>query len=436
MSNSTSDTGPAVSPVASAAEPKEANRTSVLVVVGAFLALTVSSAPLILSTQGIFMIPVTNEFGWDRGTYSVGFVVAGLVTAVALPFIGAAIDRWGVRRVLPIGVVLIAANLVLLSIVPAIFAVYLLVWAVLGATAGTQNPASYIKTVSMWFDRHRGLAIGLSVTGIAVGQAIVPQIAQAMVTAWGWRMAYLGLAGLLLIVALIPLLTLFRDPRPGEVPPRRSAITEDGASLMPGITVREGLRTRRFWFLIVSVALVAISTQSVMVHIAPLAMDAGWEPAAAAGLLGITGVASIVGRIGGGFLYDRLHAPYVGAVIFVLGSVGTFLLATGGSPVLAAALLGLTAGAETDLIAFLGTRYFGLRYFGQFNGYFFGVWALATSIGIAVLGAGYDAAGSYSPMLLVCTGFLVVAAILVCTLPRRFPFAVDGAPQQTEAATA
>ncbi|MDQ1058074.1 MFS family permease [Arthrobacter globiformis] len=426
MRNELTVTDPGGSPASIVAARKEMSGKSSLVVAGSALALSVSTAPLVLSTMGVFMVPVSKEFGWDRGPISAGLLVGGLMSAIFLPLVGLAVDRWGIRRVLPVGVVLLALNIAAISLVPPVLAVYIVLVGLTGIAGAPQNVASYIKTVSRWFDRNRGLAIGATVMGLAVGQSLAPQLAQYMVSNWGWRNAYVGLAGLLLVVALPALFFMIRDPRPGEgVPANRALGSETASTELPGISVRSALRTRTFWRLALSIVLVAMTIQGALIHVVPLLTDQGWQPAAAAGMLGLAGVASIVGRLGGGYLYDRFHAPYIGALAFLVGGLGVALLATGTAPVLGIMALGVAAGAETDLIAFLGSRYFGLRSFGQLSGYFFGAFGLGAAFGPMALGFGFDAVGSYTPMLFVFTGLLALAALLVVALPRKYTYPVE-----------
>lgn len=409
--------------IATDTKTRELTPRSSLVVLGAILSLSVSGGPLLASTQGVFMIPITTEFGWDRAQVTLAGLIGGILSAIALPFVGAAIDRWGIRRVVPIGIVALAINLALLSIVPAVLLIYLLAFGVTGLTATAQGPASYIRTLSRWFDRNRGLAIGVAICGLALGQIFVPQYALWFVTNYSWRIAYLALAVLVVVVALPAVLFMIRDPKPGEV----AAVEKPGAANvdLPGLTGRQALSTARFWILVVSIALVAMTVQGALVHIVPLAIDSGWDPVAATSLIGIAGLASVVGRLGGGFLYDRLHAPYVGAGVFIIGAVGVGLLAAGGSPVVAAIAIGITAGAETDLMAFLSSRYFGIRSLAQVNGFLFAAFNLSVPIGIYVLGAGYVAAGSsYTSTLTIFAGGLVAAAVLVLFMPRQYNFPV------------
>lgn len=393
------------------------------VVAGAGIALSASTAPIVLGTAGIFMKPIGAEFGWDRGLMSLGLTVGGILMAIAIPFLGMAIDRWGVRKVVPPAIVLMAMNLVAVAFSPPVLGIYVLLVGLLGLTGAAQNPISYVKTVSQWFDRRRGLAIGLAVTGLAIGQALVPPFTQFVVTNWGWRNAYLTLAALLVFVALPAVLLLVRDPK--QIIVDGDSSVPGAHTAAPGLTVREALRTRTFWIFGLSIGLVALTIQGSMIHLVPMLTDLGWTPAAAAGTLAIAGVASIVGRVGSGLLFDYFHAPYVGAVAILIGSVGTALLASGVAPLLGIAALGVAVGSETDMIAYFTARYFGLRVYAQLAGYLFAAYGIGSALGPLILGLGFDNAQTYSSTLWVFAVLLIVAMGAVLLLPRQYTFPAE-----------
>ena len=400
-----------------------------LAVTGCAVALTVAAGPLVLSTAGVFIKPISEEFGWDRGSISSGVLVGGLLSAVSLPLVGLLIDRWGVRRVLPIGIGLLALNLAAIAVTPPVLGVYILLIGLTGLTGATQNPVGYVKTVARWFDRKRGLALGVAVAGLAVGQALVPQYTQFLVGEFGWRTAYVGLAALLLVVALPAVLGLVRDPATTS-PPLALDRSRAGSvpRAMPGLPVRAAVRGRSFWLLVASIVLVAATIQGSLLHVVPLLTDMGWSPPAAAATLAAAGAASLVGRIGGGFLYDRAHAPYVGAGIFLLAAIGLLLLATGTAPVAGIMAIGLAAGAETDLIGYLASRYFGLAAYGQLTGWLFAAFGIGSAVGPFVLGVAFDANGSYSMMLVVFAVVLAVAGVVLAGLPKPYPFPPEPHP--------
>ncbi|TJY66109.1 MFS transporter [Arthrobacter sp. CAU 1506] len=399
-------------------------RRAWMVVAGSAAALSVSVVPLFMSTSGVFLKPISDEFGWSRGAISAGVAIGGLLSVLVQPMVGSAIDKWGVRRVVPVGVILMALNLAALAVTPAVLGVYVLLVALLAVTGGPQNPVSYVKTVARWVDRRRGLAIGLAVTGVAIGQAVIPQYAQYLVGLFGWRAGYFGLAALLLIVALPSVLGLVRDPKPGEVPGTtvHPLAADQATQKLTGISVRSALRNRTFWLLASSVLLATMVIVGTTIHAVPLLTDNGWSPAEAAGSLAALGMASIAGRIFAGLLYDRFHAPKVGAIVFAVACLGIVFLASGTAPIFALITIGFAAGAETDLIAFLASRYFGLHSYSQLTGYLFGAAGIGTGLGPVVLGTAFDVNGTYTSVLFLFAGALLIAAALLLFLPKTYPF--------------
>jgi MFS family permease len=150
-------------------------------------------------------------------------------------------------------------------------------------------------------------------------------------------------------------------------------------------------------------------------HVVPLLTDAGISPASAAATMGVFGLATMTGRLLAGYLVDRFFASRVATVLFLAPIAGFALLAsaTGGLPTVGVILLGLGLGTEIDLIAFLVSRYFGQRAFGQIYGYCFMVFGLGSSFGRFLGGFVYDLAGSYNPALIAAGVALVLAVLLV-----------------------
>jgi predicted MFS family arabinose efflux permease len=177
--------------------------------------------------------------------------------------------------------------------------------------------------------------------------------------------------------------------------------------------------------------LVAIAINGSAAHIVPLLTDHGLSAASATAILAIFGLATMSGRLLAGFLVDRIFAPYV-ATFFFLAPIAGFAFLASASGMLPAAgvvLMGMGLGTEIDLIAFLVTRYFGQRAFGQIYGYFFMIFGLGSSLGRFLAGLVYDLAGSYTPALIGAALALVAAVILVNRLGSYlYPVQRDIAP--------
>ena len=145
------------------------------IVFGATLSMLVAQGQVILYTLGLFIKPLNQEFGWDRASISAAGGVAAIFSAITIPFVGSLIDRWGVRAVLLPIVVLCASSVALIALTPNSVVVLMLLFAITGVLGSGQGPLGYAKCVSAWFDDRRGLALGITMSGIGLGAALIPQ---------------------------------------------------------------------------------------------------------------------------------------------------------------------------------------------------------------------------------------------------------------------
>ena len=376
------------------------------VVVGSTVALVVCNGPIGLFTFGLFLKPISEEFGWQRGTMSVASSMASLMIAVAVPLTGTLVDRWGVRRVLLPVIVLFSVSVAAISLTSASPTIFVTLYVILGLASAGDGPQPYVKAISAWFDERRGLAVGIAMAGVGLGIVLVPQLTRVLIDAFGWRGAYVGLGVVVLVVSFPAVAVLVHEPP-------AAALGRD--AMLPGLSVREALTgSRRFWLLAAPVFLVATAVNGTVVHIVPLLTDRGVSVSLATSMLSAVGLASVTGRLSCGYLADRLFAPTVAAIFFGLPCIGIYLLiigAQGGWPLVSAITLGLALGCEIDMIGFMTTRYFGLRRFGELYGYLFAIFAMGSALGPYLMGVTFDAFHSYNVTL---AGFVV--ALLIATL--------------------
>jgi len=404
-------------------------RTSLLqnrwwVVVGAFLGLIVNQGAITFYAFAIFLKPVSEDLGVSRGTLSsaVGLLLA--VFAIFVPVMGSVMDRLGVRTVLLPMIVLVAlatAGLALLTASPWIL--YPL-FATQGLFATCQVPIGYAKVITAWFDRERGLALGIAVAGAGLGVALVPQFVAFLIEHQGWRAAYVGLGALILAIAFVPVALFIREP------PSAPAAAA-GAAEVAGISVGEAIRQPLFWIINIGFVLATIAINGTLAHVVALLTDRGIAAATATNALSVAGVAIIAGRIVSGWCVDRLFAPHVTVGVLCLPVAGIALLASGAggvAPFAGTVLCGLGIGAEIDLMAFFVGRYFGLRAFGAIYGLMFATFAIGSGLGSFLMGATFDLAHSYRPMLVVFMAALVASCGLIGRVgPYRYATAAGAA---------
>jgi MFS family permease len=293
-----------------------------------------------------------------------------------------------------------------------------LLYALAGLCSVGQNPTAYSKVVTRWFDRQRGLALGITLAGVGVGTALVPMASDLMIRALGWRLGYIGLGLGILVIAFLPALLFVREPRPGEAAARSAAAAE-------GADFREAARNWRYWAMVGAFCLAAFVINGTLVHVVPMLTDRGIPASLAVTAMTGAGLALIVGRLFAGWLMDRVFAPYIGVFFLLCPLAGLLLLGSGAAypwPLVGTVLLGLGIGAEIDLMSFLIGRYFGTRAFGALHGTMFSFVMLGQAGGSSVLGWVFQATGSYDAAFLGLMVLLVAASALLLALgPYAFP---------------
>ena len=390
-------------------------------VLGSALALIVGTGPVIQFSFAVFMKPLAVGLNANRGTLALAPAIGLLAMGLATPLFGWLADRYGVRRVVPPCVLATGIAFALLGTATSVTA-FVALYCIGSIFAGGYSPMPFAKAVSARFHHRRGLALGVTMAGLGVGTALVPLVSQAMIAAWGWHWAYVGLGVLICVVALPA--TLLTLPRSGVTDARESIGLAHGAS------ASQAIHTGSFWKLAVAFACVALATTGVMTHIVALLSDRGVSPGVAATALAVGGIALIAGRLLSGYLIDKLFAPMVAAAFFASALIGIILLLVSPGPGIAWAvtgMIGLSLGAEVDLIAYLICRYLGQRAFGAIYGYLFLAFTLGTAAGPLAMGVCYTRTGRYTPAMIGFALGLVLALLLVLRL-GEYRYNTDGEP--------
>jgi MFS family permease len=391
------------------------------------IGVALCATPVIFLTLGVFMIPLEEEFGWNRAEISLGLSVAALSLAIATPWAGRMLDSQGPRRVLKWSLALYALATASLYFLGNSILQFYAVLGLIGVLGAGSNTIAYSRVLSSWFDRQRGLALGLTMSGIGVGATIMPVVAQGLIDAFGWRGAYAGLGLIVLVIAYPLVMAVIRDNpqdmglRPDGDEPSNVSVASSLATSPneDGLLRAEVFRSRDFWLLNAIFLVMAAAVHGVQIHLVPLLRDHGISAQTAAVVASAMGFATLVARIGEGYLFDRFFAPKVAIVVFLGATAGIGLLQAADTIWLAwlgAILIGVGAGAESSLLGYLTSRYFGLRSFGELFGYVFASFMVGTAIGPYAVGLGYEALGSYDAVLWVCVFVLLFMCILMSRL--------------------
>lgn len=391
-----------------------------MLVIACMMGVAVCIIPVSVLSMGVFMKPLGIAFGWGRAQVSLGLTILSLTMAASLPFSGRLVDRFGARGPLIASLLLYATCIALVPLairtagLPGLY----VDMALMGMFGAPSSTVAYVKIISGWFDRSRGVALGVAMCGISVGASFEPLLAATAIGHYGWQTGFYTLA-LLPVVIGLPVALFVREAP--HVHQARAGLVDRPA--LPGMTFPQAVRSRIFAMLFMLFLIAATAIHGIQIHLAPLLSDRGLAPQVAA--LGVTCmfVVSTGLRLTTGYLFDRVFAPWVGAACFFTAAVGTMLLVwshTSLMGMVAVGLLGVGAGAESDLMAMLVSRYFGLRSFGTVYGATCSAFMAGSALGPFLLGLGYDLSGSYANALVWCTGGMVLTSVLLVSLPR-FP---------------
>ncbi|HZZ14056.1 MAG TPA: MFS transporter [Paraburkholderia sp.] len=394
------------------------------IVFGSVLGLTVGNVTVLQFSASVLMKPIMGELGWNRSMVSAAVMLGSIFAALGTPVAGRLMDRHGVKRVTLAAITLFALAVASMSLAPAIPIAFLAMFSLVGLFSAGQAPLPYAKAIAAAFDRRRGLAMGIALTGVGLGAAFVPRLTQLYLDRFGWRGAYIALAVTVFVIAFLAVSLFIGEARGGP----RTVQAGARAQGLPGIGAREAVRSRQFWLLAVVFLCIPIVANGTIAHLVPLLTDRGIPASRAVAVFSGIGASLIVGRLLCGFLLDRFFGPHVAVGFVVLPALGVVTLLASSNPALTtvgAVLVGLGMGAEVDLIAYLQSRYFGLRAFGQIYGYLFAAFTVGTGLGPFFMGATYDVTGSYRPALIAFVAVLACAAWLLLRLPRRYPFPVS-----------
>lgn len=383
------------------------------VVLAACFGVMAGFGSLFVYTFTVFVKPLGTQFGWNREAVSLGFALAAMTVGASSPFLGRLIDRYGPRRIILPCMTVFGCGIASFSLLrPGIWQFYA-TCVVIGLVGNGAAHLAYARSISTWFEKRLGTAVAFVMVGAGLGAMILPVIAQAIVTRSGWRSAYAALGAIALLLGL---------PLSWKYIFERSRTSDSSKQVQhSGATLGEGLRSYSFWIIVAVLFVSSISMNGAITHLSALLTDRGITPADAALCASILGGTSVLGRVGIGWLLDRMWGGRVAFLVSLITAGGIFLLARAGTFAagsLAAALIGIGAGGEAAITPYLLTRYFGLRSFSTLYGLTWTFYAAAGATGPVILGHAYDSTGSYKSLLALLAIALSVAAVSNLLLPQ------------------
>jgi len=390
--------------------------------------------------------PILDEFGWERGVTAGAFSFGFLVSAVLSPFIGRLMDRRGPRVVIEIGVAVMAAGLLLATLVRQPWHLYATLGVLVGAGGNCLGYTAHALFLPNWFVRRRGLALSVAFSGVGAGSIIVLPWLETVIGRDGWRAACWEL-GILVLALLAPLnLLLKRRPEELGLEPDgdRSSRSPDavGSSRMTNVvdpawaavdwTLRRALRTARFWWIAAGYATGMFAWYAVQVHQTKYLVEIGFNPTDAAWALGFVSLVAVPGQIGLGHLSDRIGREWVwmvGSLGFAVCYLALLVMAHAPTPgllYLMVASQGMLGYSLTSVIGAIPAEIFEGRHYGTI----FGTLMLAAIGGGAagpwVTGLLHDAAGSYTLAFWISIGCSTFSTVAIWLAAPRGVRAVAG----------
>jgi len=393
-------------------------------VVGACaICISTGPGPFAFAALGLFVLPFNAEFGWDRAEISFCLTLLIAATAVCLPLIGRLVDRFGSRVVLLPSLLVMAVCLAAIPLLVSELWHLMLIFLAIGTLAAGTNSVPYMPVLSAWFLKKRGLAIGLAISGIGLGYFYVPLVTHYFIDQYGWHSGWYALSAIVLLIA-VPLAFIFLRETPASMGLQPDGVTTTSEPPRAtrkdvGFTTREVLRHREFWILCGIFVVLSFVLNGMLSAIVPMLVDRGMQTSTAAAVAATEGLTVFISRIVIGYLIDRIFAPYVAIAFFTLSAVGIGIYALGAVDTMAfvgAIMVGLSLGAEVDLLAYLTGRYFGLRTFGATYGLLFAAILTGTALGPLAFGIGFETTGSYTGILTICVGVNILAILLTALL--------------------
>ncbi|WP_321326539.1 MFS transporter [uncultured Parasphingorhabdus sp.] len=389
------------------------------------IGVATGASPIPFNVLPIVLGPIHLAMGWSFVQISIGITIYGIIGAFLAPAVGALADKYGVKPVATASLTGFGIAFSLLYFTPDNIFGFYAIWALIGILGIGSTPVTWSRTINMWFYRNRGLALGILLLGTSIAGLIVPQIANRVLEAFDWRMVFPVLALLPLLIGLPLALALFRDPQPEERP--AEIRSQDGN--LTGIGLGQAIRGYRFWILFLSVVLIALAYGGAHIHMVQMVQMHGLTAGEAAIVMSIVASGIFAGRIIVGLLFDKFWAPGVAFPVLVMPVIACWLLiGTDTSQALifgAAFLLGFAAGAESDVISYLASRYFGMVAYGRIYGFLYLPFGVFSSVSPVLYGLTRDTTGNYDLMLMVAMGLFALGGLLLLTLGRYPDWAVQ-----------
>jgi len=391
------------------------------------LGIGLGLSPLPFYTIGVFVAPFIEEFGWSVEQIMRGLPILILGALIMSPVAGFFADKYGVRKVVLTSIPLFSLAMMSFSLNDGSMELYLFCWISIAVTGAGTLPVTWTRAVNSWFHKRRGLALGMSLIGTGLFGPLAKIYAATLIEMFGWRMAYVGVGLLPLLIAFPVAWFLLHEATEEDLAIVTENESKSEVKILGGMTATEALCDWRFWLIGFCFLPVSFAVGGPIPNLEQMFTIKGFALAEAIALASFVGFPSvIVGRVLGGYLLDYFWAPAVAAIILSLPALSLFLMIQPDISLMAAFfamfLLGLAAGVEYDLMAYLVSRYFGQLNYSSIYGLLYGFFAIGSGFGPWVFARSYSATGSYDTILKISAFLFILGALPLLMLGKYREF--------------
>ena len=374
------------------------------------------------NTFGVFLVPLTTHFDWGRGALSGASSMSSIVGGFLGILTGRLSDKYGPRALVALSGLLVGIGLLLMSRISSLWQVYL-IWGFFVGVGSSCFFTPIVSTIPRWFEKKRGMALGIVTAGAGLGGAIFPPLAQWLISSYGWRQPFFLLG--LIVFIVIPLAQLLKQSpektrvkgyeENGTIPHKQSVASTSGFSF------KQAIKANRFWVFAPIHVCFLFSMQVIFVHIVPYAVDIGTLPMAAASILSIIAGSSVIGNLSMGFISDKIGGKIAFSACLAVATLSLIWLLFARETwmfYLFAVVFGLASGGTSPLVTVVAVELFGLKSLGVILG---GVMLIATiggSLGAPLAGIIFDKTESYGLAFSICVILSVLAIIFSVMLLR------------------
>lgn len=393
------------------------NRDRSFVLMGCTIGNAVSKTPAVHSVFGVFLVPLSQEFGWTRASISMVLGIIALTGMVIYPLAGRFADQHGARRMLVAGLLIYGLAVTALSLTTASLMQFYLTFAVVALGGCIASTPIFSKVIADWYDQGRGTALGISAgLGNGIGAVVFPVMAAIVTAQYGWRMGYTAVGALILVLGLPALLFLLRDA-PRTAQPAIATGVEDSSD---GLSLQQAWRLPRFWLIMLAIASGAGCTTAIFSHVVPIMLDRGYSVELGTAVLSTFALTTSAWQVATGRLLDWIQTPRVVIPMVCMAILGLALLQFGDGAammIVAGICLGIGMGSQYGALPYFVARYFGTRAFGAIIGVMYSGVIAAQGVTPVLLDHGFDVYGNYRLAVIMAGMALATGAILLLFLP-------------------